>query len=251
MQLHADRDTGHLSPAIVIPAFNEAGSVGDVVRAVRSIYPYPVIVVDDGSSDTTRQEAASAGAIVLPLAINLGAWGATQAGMRYAVRSGHQLVITLDADGQHEPRQIARLIDPIIAGSAEVVIGACADRCSKLRRFAWQLLAATFGLRFEDLTSGFRAYGREALKVLCGSRATYLDYQDVGVLALLQAHGLRIADVQVPMAPRRNGYSRIFRSWFLVAVYMCHTLLLGVAKRPLGRSQRRVSDFSFNQQDDC
>lgn len=224
-----------LAPAIVIPAFNEAGSVGQVVTSVRSVCSYPVIVADDASTDGTRSEAAAAGATVLPLAVNLGAWGATQAGMRYALRRGHRLVITLDADGQHDPRYLDRLLAPVLAGGADVVIGACAERCSHLRRFAWRLLAASSGVRYEDLTSGFRVYGPHALLALCDWRATFLDYQDVGVLSLLQARGLGIADITVPMAPRRNGHSRIFSSWLIVASYMCHTLLLGIAKRPVRR----------------
>jgi hypothetical protein len=224
-----------LAPAIVIPAFNEAGSVGRVVTTVRSICAYPVIVADDASTDSTRAEASAAGATVLPLAVNLGAWGATQAGMRYALRRGHRLVITLDADGQHDPRYIDSLLAPVLAGSADVVIGACAERCSRLRRFAWRLLAASSGVRYEDLTSGFRVYGPHALRTLCNWRATFLDYQDVGVLSLLQTRGLEIADITVPMSQRRNGHSRVFNSWLIVASYMCHTLLLGIAKRPVRR----------------
>lgn len=222
-----------VSAAVVIPAFNEAGSVGEVVRAVRAACSYPVIVVDDASTDETRAEAADAGATVLPLAVNLGAWGATQAGMRFAKRRGHGFVVTLDADGQHDPGDIDTLLAPVRAELADVVIGACAERCSAYRRFAWRVLAATSGLRFEDLTSGFRAYGPHAVKALCNWRATFVDYQDVGVLTLLQSRGFTIADVQIPMEPRRNGSSRIFSSWLVVAYYMSHTLLLGVAKRPI------------------
>ncbi len=71
---------------------------------------------------------------------------------------------------------------------------------------------------------------------LAGWRATLLDYQDIGVLLLLQSRGLRITDVDVDMRVRLNGPSRIFRSWLLVAYYMCHTLLLGLTKRKLMRT---------------
>jgi len=233
-----------LVPAIVIPAFNEAGCVGEVLQAVRANCEYPVIVVDDASTDGTREEAIAAGATVLSLAVNLGAWGATQAGMRYALRHGHRTVVTMDADGQHDPGYIEALLAPIKREEAEVVIGACTERGSRPRRLAWRMLAATSGLRFEDLTSGFRAYGPHALRALCNWRATFLDYQDVGVLSLLEERGFSITDLTVPMARRKHGHSRVFSSWLVVAHYMCHTLLLGTAKRSISHPSRRGAPSS-------
>ena len=87
------------------------------------------------------------------------------------------------------------------------------------------------GLRLEDLTSGFRVYDRRAIRRLAGWQATLLEYQDVGVLAMLQASGLRIVDVEVAMLPRRHGISRVFYSWASVIYYMSYTLLLGLTNR--------------------
>ena len=91
------------------------------------------------------------------------------------------------------------------------------------------------GIRLEDLTSGFRAYGPGALHDLASWRATYLDFQDVGVLSLLMGKDMRVVDVPVTMAERRNGHSRVFRTWLTVIYYMCHTLLLGLTKRRIRR----------------
>ena len=92
------------------------------------------------------------------------------------------------------------------------------------------------GLSLEDVTSGFRVYNRRAIRELARRRATLLDYQDIGVLLLLQSRGLKIVDVEVAMQPRRNGRSRVFHSWLMVTYYMCQTLLLGLTKRRLARS---------------
>jgi len=226
------------NPVILIPAFNEEGVVGKVVAETRSACPYPVIVIDDASTDNTRREAEDAGATVLSLVSNLGAWGATQTGIRFALRRGHDLAVCMDADGQHDPRQISRVTEPVVGGLAHVSIGANPERGSRSRQVAWVLLRAVSGIRLEDLTSGFRAYGPEAMRFLASWRATYLDFQDVGVLSLLLRRGLVVMDVKVTMDVRQNGHSRIFHTWLAVTYYMCHTALLGLTKRPIPRYRR-------------
>ena len=227
-----------LNCLVVIPAHNEAEDIAYVIAKVRACCNYPVVVVDDASTDATIEQARAAGATVIPLAVQLGAWGATQAGLRYALRKGYSHVVTMDADGQHQPESLPALLHPIIAGDADVMIGACTQRGSVLRKIAWRLMRAFSGLRLEDLTSGFRVYARRAIRRLSGWQATLLEYQDVGVLTMLQASGLRIRDVEVDMLPRRHGISRVFHSWASVTYYMSYTLLLGFTKR--GMSHRQV-----------
>lgn len=235
--------------AIVIPAFNEEAAVGTVVAAVRSCVSYPIIVIDDASTDATRDVAAGAGATVIPLPDQLGAWGATQTGIRYALRHGYDVVLTMDADGQHEPRWLAELLAPVLDGRADVAIGTCTERGSALRRIAWVLMKSTSGLRLEDVTSGFRAYNRDALVTLSQWQATLLDYQDIGVLLLLESRGLRIHDIPVTMLERQEGASRVFHSWLMVLYYMVHTLLLGFTKRRIreGRPIERCGKVEDEQ----
>lgn len=224
---------------VVIPAHNEAEDIGIVIGELKQAFPFPVVVVDDASTDETISVARAAGANVIPLAVQLGAWGATQAGLRYALRKGFAFAITMDADGQHQAQSLPALLKPIMAGEADVVIGACTQRGSKLRKIAWKLMKRVSGLRLEDLTSGFRVYDYHAIRRLAGWQATLLEYQDVGVLTTLKASGLRIADVEVDMLPRRHGISRVFHSWASVVYYMAYTLLLGFTKRGMTHKQAK------------
>ena len=214
---------------ILIPARDEAGSIGQVIAETRRHRSGTIVVVDDGSQDGTDEVAAAAGAMVLRLPLHLGAWGAMQTGLRYAQSQGSQLAITLDADGQHDPVDISALTAPILAGEADVVIGACPPRVSWARRLAWGYFRALSGIGLEDLTSGFRAYNRAAIARLALPDATLLDYQDIGVLLILRHQGLRIREVPVTMRERNHGKSRVFNSWWTVVRYMLRTSLLIVA----------------------
>lgn len=214
------------SLAVLIPAWNEEATVADVVSKIREVGLYDVIVIDDASTDQTADRAAAAGARVLSLAVNLGAWGATQTGIRFALKKGYRQVITMDADGQHLSSAIPHLLAPITAGNADMVIGSCTERGSHSRKMAWRFFRGMTGLAIEDLTSGFRAYDLPAMKILASKKASLLEYQDIGVLLLLIHSGLRIQEMQVPMRLRLSGSSKIFSSWFKVAEYLLLNLIL-------------------------
>jgi len=220
-----------LNCVVIIPAHNEARDIGFVIGEIKKHRSFPLVVIDDASTDDTIQMARLAGAVVVPLAVQLGAWGATQTGLRYALKNNYAYAITMDADGQHLAESLVALLQPIINQEADVVIGACTKRGSALRKIAWTLMKRVSGLRLEDLTSGFRVYDRRAIRRLSAWQATLLEYQDVGVLAMLQSSGLVIKDVEVEMVPRRHGMSRVFYSWASVIYYMSYTLLLSFTKR--------------------
>jgi glycosyltransferase involved in cell wall biosynthesis len=239
--MNQSKDEDLLSPpttVIIMPAFNEAQVIGSVIAEIRGFCDFPIFVVDDASTDNTISEATEAGATVVPLAAQLGAWGAMQTGLRLARRNGYDIAITMDADGQHDVASLDKLLRPVAEGVADVSIGACTQRGSYLRKIAWVLMKQASGLTIEDITSGFRVYNHRAIRELSTPQATLLDYQDVGVLLLLQSRGLTIVDVKVAMQDRQNGASRIFRSWIIVFYYMCQTMLLGLTKRKLARSYR-------------
>lgn len=215
-------------PLVVIPALDEAASIAQVVRQIKMAGIDDVVVIDDHSSDATPILARQAGAVVLRAPLPQGAWGAMQTGIRYALLHGYPGVITMDADGQHEPAYIP---DLIAAGAThDIVIGAYPERGSRLRKFAWSYFRMLTGYNYADLTSGFRYYTRPACELLAEEEATLLDYQDIGVLLLLHKAGLRVREVPVAMRARHSGSSRVFSSWWTVARYMAETTLLCMAR---------------------
>ena len=213
---------------VVIPARDEAATVGEVVRALHAAGHHDVLVVDDQSADGTGEVARAGGARLMRPVLQAGAWGATQAGIRYALAHGFDAVVTMDADGQHEVAEIPRLLAR--RHDAGVVIGAHPERASRLRRIAWWWFRRLTGFEFLDLTSGFRYYSRGAMEVMASREATLLDYQDLGALLLMSRAGLRIVEVPVSMSPRAAGRSRVFSSWFVVARYMAITTLLCLSR---------------------
>ncbi|KAA6187957.1 glycosyltransferase family 2 protein [Thiohalocapsa marina] len=226
---------------VVIPAFNEAASIANVVAEVRHHVNGPTLVVDDASTDDTAVRAEAIGATVLRLPFRLGAWGATQAGLRYALRQDWQVVVTLDADGQHMPADVGPVLSPVLSGTADVAIGAYPERASASRQLARRFFQGIGGLAVEDLTSGFRAYNRRAIAKLAQPYATLFDYQDVGVLLDLKRHGFRVVEVPVRMRDRRHGHSRIFHSWWAVTRYMLQTSVLCLAYAGRGTSRSAQS----------
>ena len=213
---------------IVIPAQNEAATIGALLQHLHAAGWHDVLVINDHSSDDTGAIARAAGAHVLEPVLPMGAWGGMQAGIRYGLSRGYQAVITMDADGQHEVAELSSLMQA--RGQADVVIGAFPERASRLRQVAWGWFRRLAGFELRDLTSGFRLYNRDAMALLASREASLLDYQDLGALLMLRRAGLTITEVPVSMNLRMVGQSRIFNSWFSVGKYMAATTLLCMAR---------------------
>lgn len=230
-----------LNLAIVIPALNEESTLPQLMKELATLKPAEIIVINDFSQDRTARVAAELGATVLNLADPLGAWGATQAGLRYACEKKFPLVVTMDADGQHLPGEIAKLINYQAVSGANIVVGSCVERGSPMRHWAWRILRCMSDLSVRDLTSGFRLYDHHAQQVATDTRASLLDYQDIGLLLLATSRGLSISETPVEMLPRRQGASRVFRSWWFVAYYMAYSGLLALSKRRPRTTNARAS----------
>ena len=199
---------------VVVPAYNEAANIGQVVRQVREHAPlFDVLVVDDGSRDATSEIARQAGAKVATLPFNLGVGGAMRTGYRHALREGYDAVVQVDGDGQHDPAQIWSLLAGL--ATADVVVGArfagSGDYVvSGPRHWAMRVLALTMsrilGVRLNDSTSGFRACGTAAIRVYAQHYpAEYLG-DTLETLVIAHKAGLRVAQVPVAMRPRLGGH---------------------------------------------
>lgn len=198
---------------VLIPAYNEADCIAGVIAEVAARLPDATIVVaDDGSADATRAIAADAGATVLSLPFNMGVGGALRLGLRYAQRTGHDVVVQVDGDGQHDPAEVPRLIAGLT--SADMVIGArFAGRGTYVvrgpRRWAMVLLARVLGRMagtpLTDVTSGFRAFGPRAITLLAATLpAEYLG-DTVDAIVVGSRAGLVISQEPVAMRPRQGG----------------------------------------------
>ncbi len=237
--MHNDAD----SLMVIVPAYNEEASVGDVVQAVRRVLPEtPIVVIDDGSADGTSQVARDAGAELLRLPHHLGLGGAVQTGYRFAFEHGFQCVVRVDSDGQHNPADIPVLLAKLHADNYDMVTGsrflhANGYPVQGLRRFGGRLfsliLYPILGKRISDPTSGFAAVNRKALEVF--SRSFPLEYPEIEALVVLQRKRLRFCEVPVKMFPRRAGRSTIGS---LQAVYYMVRVLLGVLVNVLKYERR-------------
>jgi glycosyltransferase involved in cell wall biosynthesis len=198
---------------IVIPAWNEAESIGSVVQEVRGELPEAdVLVVDDGSTDETLDRARAGGAIVTRLPYNLGVGAAMRLGYRYARDHDYDVVVQIDADGQHDPRYVPKLIDGL--AEADVVIGArfAGEGNYKVRgprRWAMTLLSRVLsliaGTRLTDTTSGFRATNRRATELFAGWYPVEYLGDTVETLVYAARRGCTIRQVPVAMRARMAG----------------------------------------------
>lgn len=214
---------------IIIPAKDEAETIGSVLAETREEGWADILVVNDCSNDETCTIAGSRQVSVMDLPIHLGAWGGIQAGMRYALKRGFDAAVTIDADGQHDPKFIGRLVEKL--GKSGVVIGADQRRGGRGKKAIWKFLRLFSGLDANDLTSGFRAYSKEALELLVGYDSLLMDYQDVGVLLLCRNAGIKISEIPVKMKQRVHGNSKVFRNGLAIVHYLLTTLFLIGAKR--------------------
>jgi hypothetical protein len=225
--------------SVVIPARDEAATVGGLVRQIRALYDCRIIVVDDASSDGTGREAAEAGAEVMRLPKRAGAWGALRAGLSRVLAGGGGLAVSFDADGQHLPATIGPLLARLVSGGLDVAVGSCPARAGMLKRFAWLVLRALSGCPVQDVTSGLRAYRREAMLALTGPDSAALEYQDVGVLLKLMDRGLSIGEVQVPMAIRLHGRSRTFPNLASIGAHFFKSCLHCLSRPRLKPARQR------------
>ena len=223
---------------VVVPAFNEAASIGQVLDGIQS-HGFRVLVVDDGSTDETSVVAHQKNAIVLSLPLNVGVGGALRCGFRYAVENGFSAIIQCDADGQHLPSHLDDLVEATNRTDAHMMIGSrfgsekTTHDPSLLRRFAMLALSKVAQHatkhRITDSTSGFRLIQQPLL----GELATHLPAYYLGdtfeTVVVAGRAGYHVEEIGVAMAPRKHGTSSSgnFRSIVLIGKVLT-TVLLGI-----------------------
>ncbi|MFC3490197.1 glycosyltransferase family 2 protein [Amycolatopsis roodepoortensis] len=196
-----------------MPALNEQASVGAVISQVKQSLPgMDVLVVDDGSSDDTAKLARAAGAEVARLAVNLGVGGAMRTGFRYAAARGYDVVVQVDADGQHDPGEVAALLDAL--DDADIAIGSRfagkgSYKASGPRKYAMVALSVVFSrlakTKLTDVTSGFKAMGPRAIKLFAAYYpAEYLGDTVESLVMAIRAE-LKIKEIPVIMRERAAG----------------------------------------------
>jgi glycosyltransferase involved in cell wall biosynthesis len=198
---------------VVVPAFNEQATVGDVVRGIIA-GGLPVVVVDDGSQDATSVVAGACGATTLRLPFNLGVGGALRCGFRWAVANGYDTVVQCDADGQHDPAELRRLIDVADQGAIHLLVGTrfaenSGFQATRIRRIPIRLLSRiatrAAGTTMSDASSGFRVVREPLLSEF--ARAYPVHYLGDTFEVLVQAgrRGYKVAELPVVMRERAGG----------------------------------------------
>ena len=225
---------------VVLPAWNEAQSLPAVLGEIREHLPeVAVLVVNDGSADETSAVARSCGVQVLDLPFNIGVGGAMRAGFRYALAEGYGVVVQVDADGQHDPREVPRLLEGL--AHADVVIGARFAHQGDYavrgpRRWAMRVLAGVLsrlaGTSLTDTTSGFRAAGPRAIRLFAFHYpAEYLG-DTIESLVIALRSGLTVEQVGVSMRERSAG--RPSQRPIKAAIYLlraCLALSISLTRR--------------------
>jgi hypothetical protein len=234
----------------VVPAWNEAGAIGRVVDGILAFDPtIDVVVVDDASTDGTADVARAHGATVLRLPFNVGIGGAVQTGFKYALAGDYDLALRLDGDGQHDPAELPKLVDPIERGEADLVIGSrFVDESGTYRppfarrmgiRVFARLVSLLGGQRVTDTTSGFIALDRVGIELF--AREYPHDYPEVEATLVALRSGLRLAQVQVEMRERETGTSSItfVRSLYYMVKVMLALLVASLRRYPRLEGARR------------
>jgi len=234
----------------IVPAWNEAGAIGAVVDEIRAVDPRTeVVVVDDASDDETADVAGRHGATVLRLPFNVGIGGAVQTGFRYARDEGFEIAVRLDGDGQHDATELGKLIGPIRAGDADLVVGSRfvdpsgSYRPPFARRMGISVFARLVSLlgrqKVTDTTSGFSAMNRTGIELFAVEYPH--DYPEVEATLVALRSGLRLKQVQVEMRERQAGTSSItfVRSLYYIVKVMLALLVASLRRYPRVEAARR------------
>lgn len=202
---------------VIIPAYNEQESIISVINKLKQDCPEAdYVVINDCSKDNTLQVLNENDANYVNLPLNLGIGGGVQTGYKYALKNGYDIAIQIDGDGQHDTAYLSKVIEPIIQGKADIVIGSRfinkeGFQSSGMRRLGINFLSALIriccGTKVLDVTSGFRAVNRKYIEDYAGEYP--VDYPEPEAIVKSSLAGARIMEVPVIMKERESGTSSI------------------------------------------
>lgn len=229
---------------IIIPAYNEAENIVQVVSSMMTQAPqYDYLVVNDGSTDGTLAICEQEKFRYLDLSINMGIGGAVQAGYVYAFKNKYDIAVQMDGDGQHDVAYLEKLLEPIMADEADVVIGSRflekeGFQTSASRRTGINILSGliwlTTGKRIKDVTSGYRAVNRRFIEIY--SKDYPMDYPEPEAIVSAIMHLGRVREVPVQMRAREGGVSSIT---FKKSIYYMFKVTLAILLCRLSYGVRR------------
>ena len=230
---------------IIIPAYNEQENIIRTIQDIEQNVPdASYIVINDCSSDNTREVLRSYRASYLDVPVNLGIGGGVQTGYRYAVEHGYDIAVQFDGDGQHDAQYISGLIAPIESGQADVVIGSRfianeGFQSSAMRRLGINFLSGLIhllcGIKVKDVTSGMRAVNRKMMEEFSANYAQ--DYPEPEAILVSGLMGARIQEVPVQMRERQGGTSSINAMRSVYYMIKVSTALI-MARLTAGKGQR-------------
>ena len=213
---------------ITIPAYNEEGTIGNVISEIKEImdkteYEYNIIVVSDGSTDNTANVARNSGALVYSHQYNYGLAETFRTEMEKALESNAEIMVHIDADGQYRPEEIPKLIKPIENGEADLMLGSRfggtiekMPTVKKLGNIGFsKVVSQICGIKITDAQTGFRAFTREvAEKITIISTHTYTQEQIIKAVK----NKFKVKEVPIYFAKRRAGRSRLMSNPFEFAI---------------------------------
>ena len=201
---------------VIIPAFNEELNIKKIIEEINIERPgCDCIVVNDGSTDRTEEIVMEMRINIVSHPVNLGAGAAVQTGLKYADRNKYEIAVVIDGDGQHDPKEVSRIIDAMAENNADVVIGSrFLDVKSNIKVFwarrvginIFSFIATLVGrCKITDCTSGYRAFNQNAIYFMV--REIPIDFPDADIILLLLLAGFRITEVPVSTRRRQHGQS--------------------------------------------
>lgn len=233
---------------IIIPAYNEEGNILHTLEDLRKEFPQAEpLVINDCSKDTTLQLLKDHQVNYVDLPVNLGIGGAVQAGYLYAARNGYDIAVQFDGDGQHRADCLEKLIQPLLDGKADMVVGSRflpdsdqdGFQSSASRRFGIKLLSFLIklvtGKKINDVTSGFRAVNRDLIEFYSENYAQ--DFPEPEAIVMALKNGFRVAEAPVRMNERTAGTSSIRA---LASAYYMIKVSLAILVAGVHMPRRRV-----------